>query len=164
MNRMNRWRRAIAIGAVVGLAACASVPVKEKATLTLQASEVALANAQDAERSLCDASATAAVAVTHCTNPAAAAVGLTDAKHQEAARAFAKAFTAQAQSATALLAWRAGEPAPMTLTEYASDARDVLAVVRTLTGNNATAKTIADQIQAVLDGIERVNAAITGGR
>ena len=80
-----RWGRWLAVLLIaLSLSACASAPVaKDTAIVSLQASNVALSNAADAERALCFVNPQTESGP-HCTNPLAAASGLTDARHASA--------------------------------------------------------------------------------
>jgi len=124
-------RRILFVVALLTLVtACASLPAKQNATISLQASEVALESAHDAERLLCSPTADPSAAITHCDGSGAAALGLTDAKHQQLARLFSTAFGAEIAAANALTIWRAGDPPPSTVAEYQRDLDDILAAVK----------------------------------
>lgn len=125
--------------------ACGStgISVKQTSVLSLQVSETSLEGAQNIERSLCFVSpATESGPV--CTNPVAAQVGLSKLVddpqspgvkiqvHQLMARYFAKAFQDEILAATALIAWRAGDPAPASVAEYQADINQTLLVAQTL--------------------------------
>lgn len=120
-----------ALGAGV-LSACASLPVKQQAVVSLQASETALEAAHDAERLLCSPTADQTAPIRHCDGAQAIAIGLTDARHQAIARVFAIAFDTQIKAATALKAWRAGDPAPSSVADYQRDLTDVLTLIQQL--------------------------------
>jgi len=146
--------------------ACASVPVKQKAVTTLQANETALGQAQDIERRLCDpakAALTPPVAITACTGPTAATIGLTDARHQQFARALSTAFDLQIKAGAALQSWKAGEPPPATLLELKADIDATLVVVRQLTtGANENVQILLGKIQAALDSVASTITLIQG--
>lgn len=147
------WRKilwAMIIGGLVGFAAttsygCGSIGLKQQAVITLNGSEAALEAAHDAERLVCSPTANQAAAITHCDGPLAVQLGLTDAKHQALARAFSVAFEAQAKAAIVLQAWRAGDPAPASVSEYHQDVSDVLALVAQVFPTTHTVTTDAQQ-------------------
>lgn len=160
-------KRLIVLGLVSVTLACASVPVKQKAVVTLQANETALGQAQDIERRLCDPAKAALappVAITACTGPTATAIGLTDARHQQFARALSTAFDLQIKAAAALQAWKSGEPPPATLLELKADIDATLLVVRQLTtGANENVQILLGKIQAALDSVAATITLIQGG-
>ena len=151
-------KRLVLVLALVASAACASISVKQKAVVGLQASETALESAHDIERSLCFVNP-ATESGGHCTNPLAASFKLTDASHQKAASLFSKAFAGQIKIGVALQAWRAGDPAPSGVAEYQRDVTDILAVAQTLIGEKA-APFIA-KAQTAVDEAARI-AVIVG--
>lgn len=114
---------------VMASSACASLPLKERATVSLNASEIALEGSHNAERRFCSPNADQTQTITHCDGLAASAIGLTDAKHQALARIYSRAFAAQIVAAQALLAWRAGDPAPVSLTQYQAVILEIIAEV-----------------------------------
>ncbi len=116
--------------------ACASLPLKENAVKGLQASELALESAQTIERGLCFIAPTTESGG-HCSNAMAATVGLTDARHQALASAFSAAFGVEIKAATALKAWKAGDPAPSDVATYRADAQGILLLVQTLAPGSA---------------------------
>lgn len=138
------------------LSACASLPVKQQAVVSLQASETALVGAHDIERSLCFVSPSTESGG-HCTNPQAAAVKLTDATHQKLAGIFAKAFAGEIQAAIALKGWQAGAPPPTDLAGYQFDIQQALATAKLL--DPAAAALIA-QIQSAVDSAAAVALAL----
>jgi hypothetical protein len=144
-----------------GLTACASVPVKQKATQTLTTAETLLGQAQDTERALCSLTQNPAEPITHCDNPVANLVGLTDATHQQIARAFFVAFNDQSKAATALLAWQAGQPVPTSLTQLVADVTATLSVVKSLSSNGPVNQTIST-LQAVLSNLGTIIAQLEG--
>lgn len=109
--------------------ACASLPAKQKAVVDLQASETALEAAHDAERALCSPTADQTKAITHCDGAQAVAIGLTDARHQQLAGLFSKAFGAETIAATALKSWQAGDPAPASVADYQKIVSQILAAI-----------------------------------
>ncbi len=122
-------RVVLALTLTVAVIGCGQISLKQKAVISLAASETALEAAHDAERLLCSPTSNQAAAITHCDSAQAAAVGLTDARHVTIAKAFSQAFIAQNKAAIALQVWRAGEPAPSSVDEYRTDIQQVLAVV-----------------------------------
>ena len=127
--------------------ACVSLPLKQKAVISLQASETALEGAHDLERSLCFVSP-ATESGGHCTNPQAAVVKLTDATHQKLASIFAQAFAAEIKGATALKAWQAGTPAPSDVMSYQKDIQAILDTAKKL---DPAANNFIAQIQSAVD-------------
>lgn len=140
-------KRLILIIALVVSSACASLPLKQKAVVGLQASETALEGAHDLERSLCFVSPSTESGG-HCTNPQAATVKLTDATHQKLASVFAQAFAAEIKGATALKAWQAGAPAPADVASYQADIQQILVTAKTL---DPAANALITQIQSAVD-------------
>lgn len=126
----------LALGLAFALSACASVPVKQRAVTSLQASETALASAHDLEMGLCYAKP--ADLGSHCTAPAAAAAGLTDQRHVALEHAFELAFDAESKAALVLLTWKAGDPPPATLSEYQSIIQTILTLAQQLLPPGAT--------------------------
>lgn len=145
------------------LAACAHLPVKQQATDKLTASIQLLGTAQDAERTLCSPTADKTKPITHCDGAGASAVGLTDARHQAAARAFAAAFDGQIKAAIAIRGWQAGDPPPANLADVMADAQAALVVVHQLTSNPSVTH-IADTLQQAIDGLVAIQHALSGGK
>ena len=146
------------VGLVVGFAAvngCASLPLKQKAVVSLQASETALEAAHDAERALCSPTADQTKAITHCDGTQAVAIGLTDARHHDLAVLFVKAFGIEIDAATALKAWKAGDPAPSSVAEYQQVIDQILALVKQIV---PATDAIATKVQQAVD-----QAAIIAG-
>lgn len=118
---------------LVGLvSACASLSVKERAVVTLNASEIALEGSHDAERLFCSPAADQTQPITHCDSELAQGIGLSDERHQALARLYSRAFSAQILAARALQAWRAGDPAPASLAQYQAIVLDIIAEVTKL--------------------------------
>jgi hypothetical protein len=111
--------------------ACASLPLKQQAVQSLQGSETALEAAHNIERSLCF-NLPATETGNHCTNPLAATVKLTDAQHQKLAQYFSNAFDVEIKAATALKAWKAGQPIPTDVAGYQTDLTAILTLAKTL--------------------------------
>lgn len=152
--------RTLFILALALLAGACSLPLKQKAVLSLQASETALEGAHDAERGICFA-APATEAGTHCTSPLAAAVGLTDERHQRAAVLFSDAFGYEIQAAAVLQAWRAGDPPPASFADYQRATAQILALAQQLIpADQAQAKNFVAKIQAAVDAAAQVGAVI----
>jgi len=136
--------RLILVLALVVSTACASLPAKQRAVVSLQASELALEAAHDAER---------AAFLSHVP-------GLTVSVHQRIAGAFVVAFDAQITAATALKAWRAGEPAPVSVAEYRHDLTDIMTLVsQVLPSTHAT----VTHAQQAIEEATKV-AALIGGQ
>lgn len=127
-SKLGVWLILVLAGAVA-VSACASLPLKQQAVVTLAASESALEAAHDFERSLCSPTADKTKAITHCDGAGAASLGLTDAKHQQLARLFSSAFGDEQKASAALKAWQAGAPAPSDLAGYQQDIQTILALV-----------------------------------
>lgn len=139
---------------------CASLPLKQRAVVSLQASETALEAAHDAERLLCSPTADQTKAITRCDGARAAAIGLTDAKHQALARAFSIAFDMEIRAANALIAWHAGEPPPSSLADYQTTLKEILAVIGTTIPST---ETTVEKIQQAIDEAVKI-AALLGGK
>ncbi len=133
---------------MLGVTACASLPLKQKAVVSLQASETALEASHDAERLLCSPTSNQALPIKTCDGPTAASIGLTTAKHQELARIFSKAFDTEIKAATVLKAWRAGDPPPASVTEYQRDVNAVLILVSHMIPN---AHSVISKAQQAVD-------------
>jgi hypothetical protein len=140
------------------VSACASLPLKQKAVTSLQASEVALEAAHDLERGLCFISP-ATESGGHCTSPVAASVGLTDERHQQLAALFAKAFEVEIKAATVLQAWQSGDPAPASIAEYQADITAILNVARQLLAST-NAQHVIDKAQQAVDAAAVVAAVL----
>jgi hypothetical protein len=97
---------------------CASLPIKQQAVVSLQASELALESSHNLERSLCAPSANQAEAITTCNGPNAVTLGLTTERHQQLAAIYSKAFATEVLAANSLKAWKAGDPKPSSLLDY----------------------------------------------
>lgn len=141
----------------LALSACASLPLKQKAVIGLQASETALEGAHDIERSLCFVSPSTEQGG-HCTNPQAAAVRLSDATHQHLATLFSAAFAAEIKGAVALKGWQAGAPAPTDVLGYQQDIQAALALAKSELGANA--QPFIDKIQQAVDSAAAVLVAL----
>lgn len=150
--------RFVVLAALVS--ACASLPVKQKAVVSLQASEMALEASHDAERALCSPNADKTKPIQHCDGSIALKIGLTDAKHKEIAGLYVTAFDAQLKAATALKAWRAGDPYPTTVAEYQHGASDILILVAQVFPKSQATVTKAQQ--AVNEAAKI--AALLGGK
>lgn len=125
------------IGALLAIAltltACASLPAKQQVSAKHQTVHQALVILDDAERALCQPKPEPLS--NECASPTAAAIGLTDAKHQDFSRKLAQAFTLDAKVGAAVIAWRAGDPVPADLSTLVRDAQDIAAVANTITNN-----------------------------
>lgn len=129
------------------VSACASMPVKQKAVLSLQSVQVALGAAQDLERA----------AYQQQTIP-----GLTADRHKVISQAFVVAFDTQIKTAMVLQAWKAGDPVPTSLSQLHAAATDVLTLVSQLV-TNASQKDLVARAQEALDHIAAVVALLQGG-
>jgi hypothetical protein len=133
---------------LAGSLACASVPVKQQAVMSLQASETALETAHDMERSLCFTTPPIETGG-HCTNPLAPQLGLTDTVHQQLAKLFSRAFEYEGKAALVLQTWRAGDPVPTSVSGYQKDITDILALANTLLPGPQTQAFLAKTKEAV---------------
>ena len=126
--------------------ACASAPISTKQTVvnSFQATTNFLASAQTLERSYCFNSP-ATESGTHCTNPLAAQIKLTDALHVRMATFFNDAFTIAIAAGPALIAWQPGSPTPTTVTQYLADVTTLLSTVQTL---DPAAAPLVSQLQS----------------
>lgn len=138
---------------------CGSVGLnlKQDAVIGLQVSETALEGTQTVERSLCFTNPTTESGPT-CTNPAAKAVGLTDAAHQAMARLFIKAADDQILAAGALIAWKSGDPPPANVGTYKADATAILAEAAKLLG--AGAQPLIAKAQTLVNTASSVATAV----
>ncbi len=157
-------------------ASCATtgLSLKQTGLTSLQVSETSLAGAQTIENALCfnDPSLESGPA---CTNPIAATVGLTSLvanpdyvagqtpaqipRHQLIAKYFVKAFTAELAAENALLAWKAGDPAPTTVSDYQADINAALTVANQLAPGLVSAPLLA-KLQAAVTGAAAVATAV----
>lgn len=144
----------------LGMAACASSGgprAKTNAVVSLQAAETLLEASHDAERLLCNGTANQLAPIQHC-NAQGIALGLTDERHHQLAVFYAHAFDVQGKAALALKAWRAGDPAPATVAQYAKDAADIVDVANQIAPGNP----FVTKAQAALAQINQVLTIIGG--
>lgn len=146
---------ALALGALT-LNGCASLPAKQKVSQAHQVAHQALVTIDEAERALCQP---VPAATNTCGNPAAAALGLTNAKHQDFSRKLAKAFDDDVKAGVAIVAWRAGDPVPADLATLFQDAQDLAAVANTITDNP-----LATKVQTFIVRLRDVLDAFGGGK
>jgi hypothetical protein len=153
---MKKFAQVLLPFAFAGFIACSSLPLKQQAVTGLQASELALESAQNTERAICFVTP-ATEKGTHCTNPLAAQLKLTDAVHVAIANGFVIAFDAEIKAATALKAWQAGQPAPTDVISYQTDISGILTLTQTLApgASNlvAQAQSAVDQAAATLKAL-----------
>lgn len=71
----------------------------------------------------------AATKYQQCTNPEAANIGLTDAKHQAINGHLTDAFQLEIKLGPALKAWRAGDPPPHSTAELLAVAKEIVTIV-----------------------------------
>ena len=162
---MTLRRPILLVALALSLTACASVPLKQRATLSVQSVEIGLGAIQDAERQLCDPVAAAVrppVPIPRCQGPVAASIGLTTARHQAFARRLVTAFDLQLKTATALLAWRAGDPAPASLDELRTVLNEILNFIRELVAHKDV-RSVTLQVQAVMNSIVDTMLLFRGG-
>jgi hypothetical protein len=138
-------KRLILACILVTVSACAStgLSVKQTTVNAFQAANVFLTNAQTLERSYCFLNPITE-AGTHCTNPLAGQIKLTDAIHVRMATFFNDAFGIEVAAGPALTAWQAGSPVPMTVAQYLSDITTLLSTVQTL---DPAAAPLVSQVQ-----------------
>src|SRR6266576_2826242 len=121
---------------------CASLPLKQKLAVTLSASVDALAAFQTTERNLYASKALPA---------------LTPKAHENISVAIGKAADAQIKTASVLIAWRAGDPIPATITQtlqYGQQTYEVVAtVVPRLKGTTDNERRLVAALQAWLDDL-----------
>ena len=148
------------VGFIIATAlACASVPVaKDTAIVGLQASEVALGSAQDQERALCFKNPQTESGP-HCTNPLAAAAGLTDARHQSARDFAIAAFSKQKLAAVALQLWQPGTAPPQDLVDYQTDLTNLVNVAKLLDQSPAAQAFLA-KVQSAIDEATKAATAV----
>lgn len=139
---------------------CATVGVnlKQNAVLSLQVSESALESAQNIERSLCFTNPVTDSG-TMCNNPTAATVGLTNARHVQLAQFFVRAFTSEIAAATALQAWKSGDPAPTTVAQYQADINATLSVAQMLLPS-VLSQSLIDKLKAAIAGAAATATAV----
>ena len=141
---------------------CASLPAKERATLSLQAVQGQLEVLQDAERRLCNPVAFDAdptKPITECAGPVSQTLGLTTEKHKTFAGHMATAYSAQRRLAIALQAWKVGQPTPPDLSTLEAQIRAALALARTLASNDSQ-KQLIETGEATLDEILKILNAV----
>ena len=122
-----------ALFAILLLNACASVPLKERAVSTYQASASILQNVQTAERAICNPTITAPAPITACVGAAAEAAGLTTERHRTFAVALSKAAGLGIPAGDALKAWQAGQPVPKSFDDYVAAVKAILTEAAALT-------------------------------
>lgn len=144
-------RRLLVIPLVLALG-CASTPLKQKISEGHQTVRAALTAFDDAELALCAPDATKL----HCTNPAAAQAGLSDAIHAKIKDALVDAYTKDQAVSAAIIAWKSGDPKPSDLPTLLTDANAALGAVTQFAPNSgllAKAKSFVDavtQLEALL--------------
>lgn len=136
----------LAVALTAGAVGCAHIPVKQKATLGLQAAHTAVAGAQDIERGLY----------------AARLAGLTPEKHGQFAGFFSAYFDAEQRVALALRAWRAGDPAPESLADAMTVLREAVDTAVTLS-DGAEKDSIIGKLGTGIRHVQAVLDAVTGG-
>jgi hypothetical protein len=153
---MSRFRtRTFALSLALALTiACASLSLKQQVSQTHQAVHQALVAVDDAERALCQP---APSAVNTCANPAAAAIGLTDAKHQALSQQLAQAYAIDAKVGAAVIAWRAGDPVPSDLQTLLTYATQILQTASTLTDQPLIdrAQTYVARVQSLVQAFSK---------
>lgn len=142
-------RSLLFIPLVVSLS-CASIPLKQKAVIAVQASESTLEQAQDFERAICF-NTPAVESGPHCTNPTAGTVGLSDSTHVAIAKLFEKAYGDEIIAVTVLKTWNAGDPPPTAVADYQKDTTAILDLTKTLTPSHPAVQSFITKIQAVVN-------------
>lgn len=112
-----------------GVASGCAASLKQKTVAVRQAAETALELSHDAERRLCSPTSDQTQGIAHCDGAEAKALGLTDARHLEAARLYEQAFDAQIKAAAASKLWRAGDPAPHDVESYRQVLNQLMAAI-----------------------------------
>jgi hypothetical protein len=151
-------KRIILCVLVLFSSACASagLSAKQNAVTGLQASNVSLTSAQTLERQLCF-NDPVREAGTHCTNPVAAQLKLSDATHVKMATFFNDAFGMEILAVPALQAWQSGSPAPSSVSQYITDINALLGVAQ---GLDPAASTLISQIQQAVTAVGPIAAAL----
>jgi hypothetical protein len=127
--------------------ASAGLKLKQQATLGVQSAHTAVATAQDFERGAYDAK----------TIPS-----LTPQVHLRFSNLFQKYFHDEQLVDDALIAWRANDPVPQSLTDAMKDLNDALAEANTLT-TGAEKDSLAGKINAAIAEVKRIIAIVGGG-
>ena len=139
-----------------------SVAIKQRVSESHQAVRLALTAFDDTEHELCLPAVVDAPPVHRgdCTNPDAAAIGLTSALNQKIAQSLIKAFEADKKVSAAIIAWKAGDPPPADLSQLLADAQAAFDVVKTFApaGSQLLVKG-----QQVLDEIAKLVVLFGGG-
>jgi hypothetical protein len=139
MNIGRRRRVALTLSLVIPVTtACASLPQKQRAVMTISSVEKALGSVQDFERSAYAAK----------TIP-----GLTPAVHGTVSKALSDAFGAQIVAAKAVKAWRAGEPAPTSLLELQGYVDRAFQAVSGMAGTDPGRQRLIAELQAIADTV-----------
>lgn len=146
------------VGLSVGACGLRGHKTKTDVVVSLQSTERLLEAVHDAERALCNGTADQTKPIPVC-NAQGVAVGLTTDRHRQLAGLFEHAFQIQKLAAGAVARWRAGDPPPATLAQYAADVRDILGVVQQLAPGNA----LLVQMQAIVAQVAQV-ATVVGVR
>jgi len=124
---------------VLLIAACANTTYKQRVVTAYQATETALAGFQQAEITLYEAKT---------------ATALTPEKHLAVHKALSRAFDAQVKVGDALLIWRSGDPAPVTVAEWFAGVERVIAEIRAIAPENERLKLIqliVPWVRAIVD-------------
>jgi hypothetical protein len=163
---LHHRRLNVSIAFVVILTACAHLPWKERAVRTLQATHIAISNAQDFENNAYNARLIPSLSA-----PASASFrAKCPADHQLAANPtnhnvinclFSVAFGDEVKAGNALRAWRAGDPPPASLAELNRDADDILGLVKSVAPQSTD---FVSKAQAILDEVLKVVAIVKGGQ
>lgn len=163
---------AIMLGALA--TACASMPVKTKALVSLQSVETALGTAQDFERANyvalgenVPASDTLrrycpATALADALHPSGQPLPANATVHQVVSCLFVQAFASQATSAKALQAWSAGTAPPSALGELRGEADTIFGIVRGFSQNVNQQRMLA-LAQSTVDSVLDVMKWFGGG-
>lgn len=136
---------AIVAAALLILAVGCSVPLKERAVRHVQALDLVLSHAQDAELSLYESGTVAA---------------LTPDRHKAFHAALYTAMDATERLAIALLAWRAGDPAPDDVASVLAAAKEALAALEAAVPE---ASAVLGHVRAWLETAIALQAIFSGG-
>jgi hypothetical protein len=162
----NRWPTLIAVMLCVCVfawlvAGCASLPLKDQAVSTYQASASILQNVQQAERAICNPTIAAPAPSTPGAGAAAEAAQLTTERHRAFVTALSKAAGLGVTAGDALKAWKAGDPVPKSFEDYVAAVKAVLTEASALAPAQAGVQKVTSQLQQMIDDLAKVRADLT---
>lgn len=152
--------------AVLLVAACGSLPAKQRAVLGNQAAGQAIWALQDAERRICNPAVfdkDPTIPITECTGPTASAAGLTTAKHQEFAKTLSTAYGLRIRLDNLLLQWQPGAPEPSELKGLQDQANGILTIARSLAMTERQKELVA-LAELLMAEVQKIAATIRGAR